>query len=42
LLQRMALLKNAGPVAEEFYAFLKTPKAREIMKTFGFILPTEG
>lgn len=42
LLQRMALLKNAGPVAEEFYAFMKTPKAREIMKTFGFVLPTEG
>ncbi|MBU4528792.1 MAG: molybdate ABC transporter substrate-binding protein [Hoeflea sp.] len=42
LLQRMALLKNAGPVAEEFYVYLKTPEAREIMKTFGFVLPTEG
>lgn len=42
LLQRMALLKNAGSVAEEFYAFMKTPKAREIMKKFGFVLPTEG
>ena len=42
LLQRMALLKNAGPVAEEFYAFMKTPRAREIMKTFGFVLPGEG
>jgi molybdate transport system substrate-binding protein len=42
LLQRMALLKNAGPVAEAFYAYLKTPKAREIMKRFGFVLPTEG
>ncbi|EKF61534.1 molybdenum ABC transporter substrate-binding protein [Agrobacterium albertimagni AOL15] len=41
LLQRMALLKNAGPVAEEFYAFLKTPRAREIMKKYGFVLPTE-
>jgi len=42
LLQRMVLLKNAGPVAEEFYAYMKTPKAREIMKTFGFTLPREG
>lgn len=42
LLQRMALLKNAGPVAEEFYAYMKTPKAREIMKKFGFVLPAEG
>jgi molybdate transport system substrate-binding protein len=42
LLQRMALLKNAGPVAEEFYAYMKTPKAREIMRTFGFVLPDEG
>ncbi|MFN7101901.1 MAG: molybdate ABC transporter substrate-binding protein [Pseudorhizobium sp.] len=42
LLQRMALLKNAGPVAEEFYAYMKTPKARGIMKSFGFALPDEG
>lgn len=42
LLQRMALLKNAGPIAEEFYSFMKTPKAREIMKKYGFVLPTEG
>lgn len=42
LLQRMALLKNAGPVAEEFYAYMKTPKARRIMKSFGFVLPDEG
>ncbi len=42
LLQRMALLKHAGPVAEEFYAYMKTPKARRIMKSFGFVLPDEG
>ena len=42
LLQRMVLLKNAGSVAEEFYAFMKAPKAREIMKKFGFVLPGEG
>jgi molybdate transport system substrate-binding protein len=42
LLQRLALMKNAGPVAEEFYAYMKTPKARQIMKKFGFVLPNEG
>ncbi|WP_245282605.1 molybdate ABC transporter substrate-binding protein [Chelatococcus daeguensis] len=42
LLQRMALLKSAGPVAEQFYAYLKTSKARDIMKSFGFVLPDEG
>jgi molybdate transport system substrate-binding protein len=42
LLQRMALLNNAGPVAEDFYAYMKTPKARGIMKSFGFVLPDEG
>lgn len=41
LLQRMVLLKNAGPVAREFYAYMETPKAREIMKNFGFVLPDE-
>lgn len=41
LLQRMALLRNAGPVAEAFYAYMKTPKAREIMKKFGFAPPDE-
>jgi len=39
LLQRMALLKNAGPVAEEFYAYMPSPKAREIMVKYGFVLP---
>lgn len=42
LLQRMALLKTAGPVAEKFYAYMKTSKARAIMKSFGFVLPDEG
>jgi molybdate transport system substrate-binding protein len=42
LLQRMALLKNAGPVAEGFYAYMKTSKARRIMKSFGFVLPDES
>lgn len=39
LLQRMVLLTNAGPVAEEFYAYVQSPKAREIMVAYGFSLP---
>lgn len=42
LLQRMALLRNAGPMATEFYTFMKSPRAREIMKKYGFVLPDEG
>lgn len=42
LLQRMALLRNAGPVATEFYTFMKSTRAREIMKKYGFVLPDEG
>jgi len=42
LLQRMALLKDAGPVAEAFYAYMRSPKAREIMKAYGFMLPGES
>ena len=41
LRQRMALLKNAGPVAEAFYAYLMAPTAREIMARYGFALPEE-
>ncbi|MCL7465926.1 molybdate ABC transporter substrate-binding protein [Phaeovulum sp. NW3] len=39
LRQRMALLNNAGPVAEAFYAYMKEPAAREIMERYGFVLP---
>lgn len=39
LLQRMVLLKNAGPVAEAFYAYIQSPAAREIMARYGFVLP---
>jgi molybdate transport system substrate-binding protein len=39
LRQRMVLLKNAGPVAEAFYAYMKAPAAREIMTRYGFVLP---
>ena len=41
LLQRMVLLRNAGPVAEEFYAYVQGPAAREIMRKYGFLLPGE-
>jgi molybdate transport system substrate-binding protein len=41
LLQRMVLLKNAGPVAEAFYAYMSSPAARAIMARYGFILPGE-
>lgn len=39
LLQRMVLLKDAGPVAEAFYAYMSTPAARAIMERYGFVLP---
>ena len=39
LRQRMALLNNAGPVAEAFYAYMMQPSAREIMDRYGFELP---
>lgn len=42
LRQRMALLKDAGPVAKTFYAYLKEPAAREIMERYGFALPEGG
>ena len=41
LRQRMALLANAGPVAEAFYAYMMEPAAREIMERYGFVLPEE-
>jgi molybdate transport system substrate-binding protein len=39
LRQRMALLNNAGPVAEAFYDYINGPSAREIMERYGFVLP---
>jgi molybdate transport system substrate-binding protein len=41
LLQRMVLLKDAGPVAEAFYAYMSQPTARAIMARYGFVLPGE-
>jgi molybdate transport system substrate-binding protein len=40
LRQRMALLKNAGPVAEAFYEYMDGPAAREILERYGFVPPT--
>ena len=39
LRQRMALLTTAGPVAEAFYDFLRSPEAQDIMATYGFMRP---
>lgn len=39
--QRMALLQNAGAVAQAFYAFLQTPAARSVFARYGFALPGE-
>ncbi len=39
LLQRMVLLNDAGPVAEAFHAYLTTAGARDIMASYGFVLP---
>lgn len=41
LRQRMALTRRAGAVAEAFYAYIKSPPAREIMRRYGFVLPGE-
>jgi molybdate transport system substrate-binding protein len=41
LRQRMALLKDAGPTAERFFAFVQRPAARAIMRRYGFALPGE-
>ncbi len=41
LRQRMALLNNAGEVAEAFYAYMLAPSAREVMERYGFVLPEE-
>ncbi|MCB1665267.1 MAG: molybdate ABC transporter substrate-binding protein [Pseudomonadales bacterium] len=37
--QRMVLLRTAPPALHEFYAYLQGPRAREIMRDFGFELP---
>lgn len=39
LRQRMVLLKNAGPVATAFYAYLQREPARAILRAHGFTIP---
>jgi molybdate transport system substrate-binding protein len=39
LLQRMVLMRDAGPVAEAFYTYMASPGARAIMQRYGFTLP---
>lgn len=41
LRQRMVLLKGADELARAFYAYLQQPRAREVMRKYGFILPGE-
>lgn len=42
LLQRMALLMDAGPAAQAFYAYMASDNARAIMRRYGFLLPGEA
>lgn len=41
LRQRMALLPSADAGTRAFYAYLQQPKARAVMRKYGFILPGE-
>ena len=41
LLQRMALMKGAGDAAKAFYAYVRSPPARAILRDCGFALPGE-
>ena len=39
IMQRMVLLKNAGTVAKEFYNYLGSTTAQQIIKKFGYTIP---
>lgn len=41
LLQRMVRMRNAGPVAHVFYAWLQQPAARAVLRHHGFAVPGE-
>lgn len=41
LRQRMALVKGASATAEAFYDYMQSRPAREIMRRYGFVLPSE-
>jgi molybdate transport system substrate-binding protein len=40
LRQRMVLMKRAGPTAAKFYDYIQQPAARDIMRRYGFVVPT--
>jgi molybdate transport system substrate-binding protein len=42
LRQAMGLTKRAGPTAEAFYDFARSPEARAIFRKYGFVLPGEA
>ena len=42
LRQRMALVKGAGGTARAFYRYLQEPRARELFRRHGFVLPAQG
>ncbi|MBF7729732.1 molybdate ABC transporter substrate-binding protein [Pseudomonas sp. N040] len=42
LRQRMVLLKDAGDTCREFYRYLQEPRARGILRTYGFSVPDQG
>ena len=39
LLQRMVLLKRAGPVAERFYEYMRSAEAQAVLRRHGFPVP---
>jgi molybdate transport system substrate-binding protein len=41
LRQRMVLLNGAGPVAEQFFDYIRRPAARAVLRAYGFALPGE-
>lgn len=42
LRQQMVLLKSADESTRAFYTYVQLPKAREIFRRYGFLLPSEG
>lgn len=39
LKQKMVLIKNSSPSAKDFYTYLQEPKSKQVMTSYGFILP---
>jgi molybdate transport system substrate-binding protein len=36
--QRMVLIKNPTPDAVRLYEFMRTPKAKEILRSYGYLI----